>query len=329
MTSPLVPPVFLKSLLSDHDRFWLATHVHPDNDGMGSMLALGLALRDMGKQVCMFYDGDGPASFELLPGFDTVVPFGQGSFRPEAVLILDCHELVRIGAVANDFVGDERLVAIDHHVVNGGLGDIEGWVERDAAATAALVHALIPELPGTQLDADKSTCLYAALVTDTGGFRFSNTTADALDMAADLARHGADPARIAEAFLYRRRPQALSLLARVLEAAQYRLGGRVVLLRVDQRMLDQTGGCMTETEGFVNFFTSVDNVKFVAMGKQEPDGCWRFSLRANDEYDVQRVAMDFAGGGHRKAAGFESDLDIETIEDQLLMRLGRELERGL
>jgi phosphoesterase RecJ-like protein len=244
-------------------------------------------------------------------------------------MLLDCQHLDRVGPVAQHLSGEETVVVVDHHPPDDlANGDAVSWVVEESAATACLVHSLIHAMDATEMDAEKATCLYVALLTDTGGFRFSNTTSDALLAAADLARHGADPATLSETFLHRRRPQTLRLLSRVLESAQYHLEGRVVLLTVDQSLLVETGGLMTETEGFVNFFTSAEGVDLVAMFKEDRPGRWRVSLRANDRFQVHEMAARFGGGGHRKAAGFEAPGDLEDLQALVLAEFETELARG-
>jgi phosphoesterase RecJ-like protein len=326
MSFPYTPPPEIVSLLRGRQRFWLATHVHPDLDGFGSMLALGMALSRLGKDVAMAYAGDGPEVFCLLPGFDRTVTPAALDGAPEVLVVLDCRELERIGPVAGQLGGDEQIVVIDHHAHEDDPDPraVE-WVVEESAATCCLVQSLLHALDPAQLDVETATCLYAGLLTDTGGFRFGNTTSDALAAAADLVRAGADPAHLAETFLHRRRPETLRLLAQVLDDAHYELDGQAVLLTVTQAMLESTGGRMTETEGFVNFFTSADGVRLVAMFKEDAPERWRVSLRANEGYHVHRIARSFGGGGHRQAAGFEAEGPLTELRTQVIEAFAAEL----
>ena len=176
------------------------------------------------------------------------------------------------------------------------------------------------------LSGEVASCLYAGLITDTGGFRFSNTDATTLHVGGDLVEHGADAAALAESFLHRRSPATLRLLARVLDSFDYRLGGKVVLARMTRAMCEETGGRMEDTEGFVNFATSAEGVELVALLKEVDEQTWRVSLRANDPYDVQRVAETFGGGGHAKAAGCTLQGPVEEVEERILEALSRELQ---
>jgi len=327
---PYEPPEELLDLLEEKQTFWLATHVYPDSDGMGSMLAMGMALEKAGKTVTMVQSGDGPLSLQFLPEYHRV----QG---PEALvgdadvmLIFDCHELARIGEVADRLTGDEVVAIIDHHVSEAGRGDGDiRWQVPSAAATATLVQSIIYRIDALEMDEKIATCLYAALITDTAGFRLGNTNSDTLRAAADLAEAGADPATTAEKVLHRRKPESLHLMSRVIGSVLYHHQGRVAFLYARQSMLDETGGLMNETEGIVNFFTAADGVHLVALFKEEGDEQWRVSMRANEGFDVQWVASQFGGGGHLQAAGFDIEAPIEELEGLMLELFGRELERGV
>ena len=326
---PYEPPAELMELLRANERFWLATHVHPDADGFGSELGLGLALKAAGKQVSMILEDGVPTAFTALPGFEQTVNAERLEGSPDAVIQFDCHSLSRIGPAGARVPDGVPLVVIDHHLTGeeGGDGHLE-WIRSDAAASAALVYSLVVSMDELELTADVATCLYAGLLTDTGGFRFSNTTAETLGVAAELVRAGADAAELADAFIHRRSPATLLLMSKVLDTFDYRFGGRVVLARMTRQMCEETGARMEDTEGFVNFATSADGVSLVALLKEEEPTRWRLSLRANDPYDVQRVATPLGGGGHAKAAGCTLEGDAETAETIILEAFGAELERG-
>jgi phosphoesterase RecJ-like protein len=327
---PYDPPADLLDVLKSRQSFWLATHVYPDSDGMGSMLAMGQALQSGGKDVVMIVDGECSRSLEFLPGFSTVTPVEELKGSADAFLVFDCHELKRTGSIASRLSGNETVVIIDHHISDAGKGDGDiRWQVPQASATAALVQSIIAKMDGVELTKSMATCLYAALITDTAGFRLSNTSADTLRAAADLADAGADPATIAEKVLHRRKPESLRLMSRVLDSVRYHHGGKVAILYARQDMLKETGGLMTETEGIVNFFTAADGVQLVALFKEENTDKWRISMRATDGYDVQWVASQFGGGGHMQAAGFDIEAPLEELEGLMLGLLERELERGV
>jgi len=326
--APYPPPRKLVEILLERNRFRLATHVNPDADGIGSLLGLGLALQAMGKSVQMIRHEDGPSAFAVLPGYSDALQSDELKGEDEVLVLFDCHELERIGSAARGLTGREIIVVIDHHLTGegGGAGEIE-WLEPRSAASAAMVHSLINAVEEFRLSADVASCLYAGLITDTGGFRFSNTDATTLQIGGDLVEHGADAAFLAEMFLHRRSPATLRLLSRVLDSFDYRFDGKVVLSWMNRAMCEETGGHMEDTEGFVNFATSAEGVQLVALFKEIDATHWRVSLRANDPFDVQRVAQRFEGGGHAKAAGCTLGGVAEEVEEKILEALGEELQR--
>ncbi len=327
---PYPPPAELIALLGSSHGFRLTTHVNPDADGIGSLLGLGLALRAAGKSVQMVRHENGPSAFATLPGYAEMVRPEELTGEAEVVILFDCHEIDRIGPAAAGLTGNEKVVVIDHHLEgrSGGDGELQ-WLEPTAAASAAMVHSLVVSMDELALSAPVASCLYAGLITDTGGFRFSNTDAITLRIGADLVEHGAAAAALAESFLHRRSPATLRLLSRVLDSFDYRLGGRIVLARMTRAMCEETGGQMEDTEGFVNFATSAEGVELVALFKEVDATTWRVSLRANDPHDVQRVAEHFGGGGHAKAAGCTLQGSIEEVEEKILDALRRELHREM
>jgi phosphoesterase RecJ-like protein len=325
---PYPPPPALVALLERSHRLWLATHVNPDADGVGSMLGLGIALRAAGKEVAMVRHPDAPAAFVELPGYDQTLLPGQLSGEADAIILFDCHSLQRTGEIAGRLTGRETVVVIDHHLHDGDGGDghLE-WFVPEAAASACLVYCLLRCAPWLSLAPESAACLYAGLLADTGGFRFSNTTPATLRIGAELVEHGADPARLADLILHRRSAATLALLSRVLEGIEYRSGGRIALLWLTQAMLRATGARASDTEGFVNFATSAQGVQLVAMFKEETPTRWRVSLRANGARDVRAIAARHGGGGHSKAAGFTLDGAPEQIAGQVLGELEAELAR--
>lgn len=327
--APYPPPRELTDLLRAKQKFRLATHVNPDADGLGSLLGLGLALSAAGKSVAMVRHEDGPAAFKHLPGYARAEEASELTQEAQVLILFDCHEVSRIGPAAQGLTGDEMIVVIDHHLTEDGGGDGElEWLEPRAAASAALVHSLVSSMDELELSREVASCLYAGLITDTGGFRFSNTDATTLRVGADLVEHGADAAFLADAFLHQRTPATLRLLSRVLNSFDYLMDGQVVFAEMTRAMCEETGGRMEDTEGFVNFATSAQGVKLVALFKEEDEHSWRLSLRGNEPFDVRRIAKLFQGGGHARAAGCTLQGALEEVKARIATAFEEELERG-
>jgi len=324
-----VPPAELLDGLRAGRRFWLCPHWSPDPDAMGSALALRDALRQLGRDADVLLPSEAPSSFAALPGFDQVLDpaaVGQraaGGELPDTLVMVDCHRRDRAGDALTDLLAPiPNALTIDHHLISGRRLPLPGWVDSAAPSTSLLVYRVIEELARAteetdarvQLDLDMATNIYAGLVNDTGGFRFSNTLPVAFELAQRLVAAGVDPADIAERTLHRRSRQAMDLLQRLLAAAGYYAGGRILVLRADREALAASGATLPETEGLIGLASSLEGVAFVAFLKQIGDAQWRVSLRAPGGGDVQAIAARFGGGGHRPAAGCTIEGDAAEVE---------------
>lgn len=331
---PYVPPPELLQAIETCRTMVLATHENPDADGLGSLLAFGLALSEHGRSVHRLDSGVLPANLVQLPGLDRVLPWNapdgaRGDVRPDLVVLFDCHRRARLGAAAAQLEGAPFVVAIDHHPLDPRGSDVDlSWLVEDAPSTSMLVHSILHELGDLPLDADQASNLYAGLLTDTGGFRHANTTRDALLSAADLVHRGADPSALADQLLYRRRPQALQLTGEVLLNTRYPLDGRIALMVVEQELLARTGARFDESESLASQLTSIEGVQFGALLRQVGPRSWRVSLRSNGLAPVDDVARGFGGGGHHRAAAYTAEGSREDVESTLVDALARALDPG-
>ena len=303
--------------IREHDRFVLTTHENPDGDALGSLLAANLALEQLGKDTVMVLHGDAPLPVEY--GF---MPLGDLRRRwpddvAERVLIaVDCANESRIADP--EVLGRVPLsIDVDHHHDNTRFGRIN-LVVADASSTGEVLRDLFREL-GVELTPDIAEALYIALVTDTGRFQYTNTTAKALRLAAELVEAGADVHRVFQGVYESVQFAKLKLLARALERAQVFEGGRIVvsyLLRTD---FTEVGAPEAYSEGIIDPLRSVEGADMAVLIREPPrrDGpARRVSLRASiDELDVSAIARKSGGGGHRQAAGFSSEASIEEITD--------------
>lgn len=309
------PPEDLMAALEAGRSFWLVPHWNPDPDAMGSCLALAAALRLTGREAAVIGYPDPPLGFDALPGIDDVLPAADAAAvmaedPPDTLLMIDCHRVDRAGDDLADVLARiENAWTVDHHLTSGRKLPLPGWVDTDASATAMLVLRIVERLlpaaggdsPG--IPADIAANLYAGIVSDTGGFRFTNTLPATFAAAARLAASGIDTAAVAERTLYQRTPAGADLLRRVMGTFRYEAGGRLLLMHVNGEMLREAGARMVDTESFVSVATAVAGVEYVVFLKELDAGRWRVSLRCGPDGDVQAIAARLGGGGHRQAAG--------------------------
>jgi phosphoesterase RecJ-like protein len=304
--------------IRSHDRFLIVTHENPDGDALGSILAMKLALDQLGKDSVMYLYGDAP-----LPAEYSFMPLAElrrrlpDDWRERVLLALDCANESRIGPDPEPLQGAPLVVDIDHHHDNSRFGTVN-LIVPNASSTGEVLRDVFAEL-GVEITPEIAEALYIALVTDTGRFQYSNTTAKALRLAAELVDAGADVHRIFRGVYETVQFAKLKLLARALERATIYDGGRVVVSYLLRSDFTDIGAAEAYSEGIIDFLRAVEGADMAALIREPPrsDGpARRVSLRAsNDELDVSAIARKSGGGGHRQAAGFSSDASIEEITD--------------
>jgi bifunctional oligoribonuclease and PAP phosphatase NrnA len=302
--------------LRSRDRFLLVTHENPDGDALGSLLATKLALDSLGKNSEMYLYGDAP-----LPREYAFMPLAGLRREPppdaaERVLVaLDCANEQRLGPDPTLLEQTPWTINIDHHHDNTRFGDLNVIVP-DASSTAEVLRDVLTEL-GVALTPEIAEALYIALVTDTGRFQYTNTTPKALRLGAELVEAGADVHRVFQGIYESVEFAKLKLLARALERAQVYEGGRLVVSHLLRSDFTELGAPETYSEGIIDYLRAVEGADMAALIREPPRSegpLRRVSLRAsNDELDVSAIARLSGGGGHRQAAGFSSDADIEEI----------------
>jgi len=299
------------ALVAERRRFLILGHVDPDGDCVGSMLALASYLQGRGKKVACFTPGEMAEIYRALPLAKLFRAAGElASFDPDMVFALDAPTAARTA----DFVkrGQGRsVVNIDHHPTNERYGDIN-IVDERASAAAILVYRYLAAAAPESLTPEVAGYLYLGILMDTGGFRFQNTNAEALRTAARFVELGARPYELAHEFLYAKKFSTLKLLAKALESLTVHGGGRIAVMEITQSMLAHAGGLMSDTEGFVDYAASMDDVELAALLRELGGQEVRVSLRSRNNHDVASLAERYGGGGHRNAAGLTLHGDLAS-----------------
>jgi len=306
--------------IREHDAFVTVTHENPDGDALGSLLATTIALRELGKDVVMYLSGTAPTPAEYaFLDLSTLVRELPPDLEERVLLALDCANRERIGPDPAIVERARVVLNVDHHHDNSRFGDVNLVVD-DASSTAEIVRDIL-SLLGAPLTPDVAESLYVALVTDTGRFQYSNTTPKALRLAADLVEAGADVHGIFQLVYETVQFAKLKLLARALDRAATYDGGRIVVSYLLKNDFAEVGAEEPYSEGIIDYLRSVEGSEMVALIREPPraDGpTRRISLRSSrDEVDVSAIARAAGGGGHRQAAGFSSDLEIDEIVEFL------------
>ena len=296
--------------------FVVTSHARPDGDAIGSALACGQILRRMGKLADVVMHDGVPRIYQSLPFADRVI---QADLAPpsDAAIVLECDSIKRtlLGGLEDRF-----LISIDHHVSARNFAHVN-WIDSSAMATAELVYRMA-RLAGVPIDPDIATCLYTALMTDTGSFMFEGVNEHTFALARELVLAGADPARCARHIYFGHSTAKLRLLGAAL--SNLHREGPLAWIWVTQEQMERFGAREEDCEGLVNYALSIGDVQVAIFFRELPDQRWRVSLRSKSEVNVSTVAEHFGGGGHKCASGCSLEGPLSAAVAQVIERLRAE-----
>jgi len=304
--------------LRSHERFTVTTHENPDGDALGSLLAMTLALREMGKDATMYLFGDVPIPNEYeFMDFAGIVRGSNPDSSDQVVVALDCANERRLGPESALLDKAQLVVDVDHHHDNTRFGKVN-LIVGHASSTGEILADVFREL-GVRLTPAIAEALYIAVVTDTGRFQYANTTAKSLRLAAELVEAGADVHRVFQGVYENVAFAKLKLVARALENAEVFEGGRVVVSHLEREDFEHAGAEEPYSEGIIDYLRAVEGSELAALIREPPTAngpTHRISLRTTEaDLDVSAIARKSGGGGHRQAAGFSSEASIEEITE--------------
>lgn len=307
----------LKQIIDSGRRIWLSSHVSPDGDSIGSLIGLGLALESLGKEVSLVNTDETPELYQFLAGAERILRPDQVSGLPDTAILVDCSDLKRVGPdLAERLSQVPVLVNIDHHLSNSRFGHYN-LVEEGAAATAEIIVKLLGPL-GARLNQAMATALYTGIVMDTGSFQYSSTTSETFRLAALLLEQKVDLDLLRDK-LFETQPLAqLKLLGEALLNLKISANGKIAWVEVDQEMLRRTGAKDEYCDRLINHPRSVAGVEIGMLFREIPGEQIKVGLRSKDYADVNQLASQFGGGGHRRAAGCVLPGRMEEVVKQVL-----------
>ena len=299
----------------------LTTHVNPDGDALGSMLALYLYLKGKNAQVQMLLDDNLPGMYSFLPEMEHIVRPPAES-QADLLVVLDASEASRTGNVCKNFRG--RILNIDHHLSNGNFADVT-YVDESASATGLLIMRMLEEA-GAKITIPMAMCLYTAIATDCGFFRYANTDAETLHAAARLVQYGAQPHTISEQ-IQTMPLSKITALSKVLDTLEVSDCGRVASIEVPAGV---SSADVEDTEGFIDYPRNIVGVEVAVMFKPLPDKeAVKISFRSR-RLNVSDLSRSLGGGGHARAAGCTLKGSLQEVKEKVQSRvLEALLEAGL
>src|SRR5581483_462122 len=299
------------------ERFLLTSHARADGDAVGSTLACSEILRRMGKKTEVVLRDGVPRVYQQLPYAASVIQSEHVNGNYDAAILLECDSVqrTRLGGLENQF-----LINIDHHRSGHTFAHVN-WIDPKAVATAEMVYRLAKQA-GIKISSEVATCLYTAVLTDTGAFMFEGTSEHTFELARELVFAGADPARCARQVYFGHSTPKLRLLGAALSALQRE--GPLAWIWVTQEQMERVGAKEEDCEGLVNYALSIGDVEVAAFFRELPDGRFRVSLRSKGKLDVASIAEEFGGGGHACASGCAVEGPLHVAVENILGKVRKQ-----
>ncbi len=300
--------------IAGRDRFVVTSHARPDGDAVGSVLACCQVLRSMGKHAKVVLHDAVPVLYRPLPTADAVVQADSVNGRFEAAILLECDSIqrTRLSGLEGHF-----LINIDHHQSARPFADIN-WIDTAACATGEMIYHLA-RAAKVCLTPEIATCLYTAVLTDTGAFSYAGTSARTFELARDLVRAGADPVQIAQNVYFSAPTSKMRLLGAAL--SNLHREGALAWMFVSHADLERAGALDEDAEGLVNYAVGIAGVEVAAFFREIADHRFRVSLRSKGAVDVAAIAEGFGGGGHPCASGCSLDGPLSVASERILAQL--------
>jgi bifunctional oligoribonuclease and PAP phosphatase NrnA len=313
--------------IKQYDDFIITTHVNPEGDAIGSVVAMEGLLQQLGKSAVMVVQDKVPANLKFLKGTELIteeVPLG---FTPRTALVLDCPVIERAGKIATHVAECKSIINIDHHISNEFFADVN-WVDPEASSVGEMIYSII-EGCGEKVDMPMAEAIYTAMITDTGMFNYNNTRYATHKIAGMLLKVGVDPKRMYTEIFENKSPVNLRVLGRVLTTLEVEESGKIAVMTLTVEMRKKEGVKNLSTDEFINYPRSVKGVEVAVFFNESvnDEAMVNISFRSNGDICVNRIASMFGGGGHPKASGCLVTGNLEEVK-QTVMEKVRGYVRG-
>ncbi len=287
--------------------FLVASHVNPEGDAIGSALAMAQGLKDLGKEVTVFFEDRIPEIYRFLPFSGEVIHGFDGENSYDVSVIVDCGELDRVGDKFKSFQHKGVVLNVDHHYANSRFGDVN-LIDGEASSTGEIVYEVL-SLLSVEITADIAKNIYVSIMTDTGSFRYSSSTARAFFIASEMVKAGVKPWEVAQSVYESYPEKKLKLLGEVLQTLEISNNGRIASMYVTQEMIQRLGATKDLIDGYVNYPRSISGVDVafllseVSSNTLKGTGKYKVSFRSKGLINVAEIAAELGGGGHPNASG--------------------------
>lgn len=300
-------------ILDVNKNFMIVSHITPDGDAIGSLLAMTLALEKIGKKVFPIIRDKLPKKYSFLPGFDKISEQLPG--KCDVAICLDCGDKERLG-FNKDIKSISNLVLnIDHHKSNSFFGDLN-FVFPNASSVGEIIYFFISSF--TEIDLNIANCIYTSIITDTGSIGYSNTNSTSLRVLAKLVEIGVKPDYIRRKVFDIKTLEYLKLLKLTLDTLEILNNGKVACLYITDHIMKKSNAKDEDTDGIINYARDLEDVEVAVLFKERKDNTIKVGLRSNEWVDVSIIAKSFGGGGHARASGFTLQTDLANSRRTVL-----------
>ncbi|MCR4430560.1 MAG: bifunctional oligoribonuclease/PAP phosphatase NrnA [Tepidanaerobacteraceae bacterium] len=310
------------NILAKYNSYIVTSHIVPDGDGIGSVLAMMLALQKAGKNAVAVVRDTVPDKYIFLPYARTIKKDFDGKY--DVIISLDCGDEERLGFEKPLKDLGKIVVNIDHHKSNTFFGDIN-IIDCHASSVGEILYHIIKDL--TIIDMDIATNIYTSIITDTGSLRYSNTTPSCLRILAELVEKGVKPDFISRQVFEKRSIESVNLIKMALNTLEILSDGMLACIFITKEIMEKSGAKEEDTDGIINYAREIEGVEVAVLFKEKEEGLIKVGFRSNDWIDVSKIAEEFGGGGHARAAGCTLKATLNETRENVLNSVKKYLAR--
>lgn len=321
----------IADILRKHNNFIISSHIHLDGDALGSEIALFAMLNQLKKNVKIINQDETPEIYQFLPYVQEIISSKDISkdthfdIEPGTVLIvLDSSNLDRIGEINVDFKKIDFIINIDHHPSNNLFGKYN-YINSKASSVGEILYSLCKKIKCT-INQNIAVALYTAIITDTGSFKYTNTSAETFQIASDLVKNGVNPANISNYIYNNNSPSAIKLLGKALSKLAIDPSSKISWTFVTREMLNSIQARDEDVEGIVDKILSIRNIQVSVFFRESEEGFIKASFRSKGKFNVDYFARHFGGGGHHNAAGCNIKDNINNAINEVITKLKIEIK---
>ena len=313
----------ITKVVQTNNNFLITSHMNLDGDGIGSELAFYFILKKLNKNPIILNQDRLPKIYDFLPGSNKVRHLEDNCIDPKSIdvgIVLDCSNIKRIGKTYEIFKNIETVINIDHHNSNENYGDLN-YIDSSASSVGEIIYEFINFIDSDLLDDKISTSLYTAIITDTGSFRYSNVSSKTFKIASDLTSFGIKTHLIAANIYNRNTYPGLKLLGKALLTLEVDSSNYFSWLTITRKMLNETKAKDEEIEGIIDIATTLNNIEISILFRETKENKIKVSFRSKGNFNVNKFAGKFKGGGHPNAAGCLCSGRLDEIKEKILSEL--------